>query len=54
MDGGFKGCHRALAGRTKGKAVTGVTDGWVGVVSKTLLPEAHLDVPKASTLHWNL
>ena len=34
--------------------VTGVTDGLVGVVSKALLPEAHLDVPKASTLHWNL
>ena len=33
---------------------TGVTDGLVGVVCKALLPEAHLDVPKASTLHWNL
>ena len=34
--------------------VTGVADGLVGVVSKALMPEAHLNVPKASTLHWNL
>ena len=60
LDGGSKGCDRDLVGTKEASwllgptPVTGVTDGWVRVVSKGLLPEAHLDVPKASTLHWNL